>query len=215
MEVADHSDYATGSRGVTCGTPSCRNVATGPLCGSCYARWARGLPPDSRQSVCAIPDCPHSHHSRGLCLTHYKRLLKGSDLSERIHTEKRRGASYRPREAREPMRPVLRPEESETLWSLVGNPSEGVGRTGGVRVAASWEWENRQAEQLGTPEMWQRLADEALERAWADLLDPSRDGYRARLAALRPAKPRVVQSPLLVPIRTGSKSGVMRIRSCA
>jgi len=195
-----------------CVVPDCSRPARDLACGPHWALACRDLPLDSKRSVCAIPGCPYPHWALGYCRAHHSRLIRGGDLYAPMRHR---------RTGREPMRPVLRPDEQEALWEVLGQPMKagkgerGQGRTGGVVSVKRWASEDRQAEQLGTPEMWQQIADEALERAWADLLDPSRDGYRARLAALRPAKPRVVQSPLLVPIRTGSKSGVMRIRSCA
>lgn len=158
-----------------------------------------------RRETCVVKGCSNDRRilSLGLCQTHYKRYLKGSDLSERIHTEKRRGVAYVPRTARgELMRPVLRPGESETLWSLVGNVSEGVERTGGIHMAATWAYENRQAEKLGTPEMWQEVSDQALERAWADLASGAYEQrLTARLAALPGTSPKAVQSPLVAVAR--------------
>ena len=165
-----------------------------------------------RRTTCVVKGC--GRHQRrppvrlGLCQTHYKRYLKGTDLTDRIHVEKARGAAYVPRDAsREPMRPVLRPEEAETLWDLVGNPSEGVACTGGIRRVAMWDHEDRQAEQLGDPEMWQAVADEALERAWLDLMSGDFERRLAgRLAALRLPKPKTIQSPLLASAHCRAKA---------
>jgi hypothetical protein len=154
-----------------------------------------------RRVACVVKGCPNPHRivSLGLCQTHYKRYLKGTDISERIHIEKARGAAYVPRMARrEPMRPTLRPEEAETLWSLVGSPDGDVARSGGIARVAAWAYEDRQAEQLGTPEIWQEVADQALERVWQDLMDGSFERrLKARLAAIPSPKPRTVQSPIM------------------
>lgn len=196
---------------MTCPTPGCGRVATGALCGACYARWARGIPAESRESVCAIPDCPGTHWASGFCRAHHTRLQRGADLSVPLHPRKVRGATYRPRTGREPMRPVLR--EAETLWAIVGNAESGQGRTGGVVEASSWASENRQAEQLGTPQMWQQVADEALERAWDDLMSGRFETrLKARHTVLRPAKPKSVQSPLMGVLRPAGRSEVPAVR---
>jgi hypothetical protein len=179
---------------VTCATAACRKATTVPLCGPCFARWARGLPADSPESVCAIPDCPGKHWALGYCRAHHARLTRGSDLSVPLHPKKVRGATYHPRTGCEPMRLVKRSEQAETLSV--------IWESGGTVQTSAWAYEDRQAEQLGDPEMWQAVADAALDRAWLDLTSGAYEQRLAgRLAALRPAKPKTVQSPLVASVR--------------
>lgn len=149
-----------------------------------------------RRTACAIKGCPHRRTTKGLCSTHDKRRRRGTDLAERIHTEKARHAAYVAPSGREPLPAVERAEQSDTDI-LERQPDRAR------RLLKLWSWEDRQAMQLGTPDMWQKVADEALERAWADLATGAYEKRLApRLAGLPPAKlrPPPVQSTLMVAV---------------
>jgi hypothetical protein len=149
-----------------------------------------------RRAICAIKGCGRPRHLVGLCLcsTCYHRYRKGSDLTARVRTElARRGPRRRVRSG-ETMRLVARPDQAEAL--------NVIWESGGTVQADKWAYENRQAEQLGDPEMWQAVADEALERAWYDLMSGNYEARLAcRLAALRLPKPKIIQSPLVASVR--------------
>jgi hypothetical protein len=150
-----------------------------------------------RRATCAVKGCGRPRHVSNLCLcsTCYKRYRRGADLTDRIHTEKARGAAYIPRSGREPT-PVA--ERCEQAWGdILERHPHRIRRL--VRLGS---YEDRQAEQLGDPEMWQAVADEALERAWYDLTSGAYEARLAgRLAALRPPKPKTIQSPLVASVR--------------
>ena len=77
------------------------------------------------------------------------------------------------------------PATTDRLFELTG--SEKDPRQGSVWQSWKWDYANGQAEQLGTPEVWQAVADEALERAWRDL---STGAYAERLSATLRSRPR-------------------------
>lgn len=153
-----------------------------------------------RRAICAVKGCGRPLHLVGLCLcsTHEARYRKGSDLTARIRTDlvtrgPRKREASRERSG-ETMRLVPRPEQAEALSV--------IWESGGTIQADKWAYENRQAEQLGDPEMWQAVADEALDRAWYDLTSGAYEQRLAgRLAALRPPKPKAIQSPLVPSVR--------------
>lgn len=148
-----------------------------------------------RRAICAVKGCGRPLKVVGLCLcsTHYARWKRGADIGARIQVEKaQRGAKKRERTGQR-MRLAAHsdsPETREVVW---------VGQTVSLRAGA---YEDRQAEQLGDPEMWQAVADEALERAWSDLMSGKyAERLAGQLAALRPPKPKTIQSPLMASVR--------------
>jgi hypothetical protein len=150
-----------------------------------------------RRAICAVKGCGRPRHLVGLCLcsTCYARYRKGADLTARVRTELAQRGPRRRERSRETMRLVARPEQSEAL-SIIWE-------SGGTVQASKWVYEDRQAEQLGDPGMWQAVADEALERAWYDLTSGAYEQRLVgRLAALRPPKPKVIQSPLVASVRS-------------
>lgn len=153
-----------------------------------------------RRAVCAIKGCGRPLHLVNLCLcsTHEVRYRKGNDLTARIRadlvTRGPRKPEVRRERSGETMRLVPRSEQAEAL--------NVIWESGGTVQAAAWKFEDKQAEQLGDPEMWQAVADAALERAWYDLTSGAYEARLAgRLAALRPRKPKTIQSPLVASVR--------------
>lgn len=152
-----------------------------------------------RRVVCAVKGCGRTR-KRGmrlcLCPTHHRRYLTGKDLTARIRVEHTQRGEKRRERTGERMRPVVRPGEAEARYSAMGGGYEE--HHGAITTASIERRENRQAEQLGTPEMWQQVADEALERAWQDLISGAFESrLKARLASLCPSTPKTVQSPLV------------------
>jgi hypothetical protein len=148
-----------------------------------------------RRAVCAIKGCGRPLHLVGLCLcsTHEARYRKGADLTARIRTDL---------VTRGPRKPDARRERSGEAMHLVSRPEQW--ECDHTVQAAAWKFEDRQAEQLGDPEMWQAVADAALERAWYDLTSGAYEQRLAgRLAALRPRKPKTIQSPLVASVKGG------------
>lgn len=148
-----------------------------------------------RRAICAVKGCGRSLHLVGLCLcsTHEARYRKGNDLTVHIRTDL---------VTRGPRKPEARRERSREMMHLVSRPEQWE-CDHRIQVAA-WKFEDKQAEQLGDPAMWQAVADKALERAWYDLTSGAYEQRLAgRLAALRPRKPKTIQSPLVASVRGG------------
>lgn len=192
--VAKRSHYELLAQGVSEVIPMYRDSA-----GGCYFAKA-DLPGLPRRTVCVVRNCGRPRHAVRVCLcqTHYRRWRDelGRGLSEGVNANLvRRGSgrvvrSDRDKAHREPMRSVSR-DDPELVEMMC--------RSGHVTTdGRPWNGSDRHADQLGTPEMWQEVADAALERAWADLLDGSYEKrLQGRLAARRPARPTVIQSPIL------------------
>lgn len=161
--------------------------------GGCYFAKAdlAALP---RRTVCAINHCGRARYGAlPFCRLHHRRVLKGTDPGERIRAEKSRSV---PPSGATPER-VERYEEREARYAALWSGDEQIGS---VRWGATWRHEDIVMQRLGTPEVWQEVADAALERAWADLLDGSYERrLRSRLAAQRPSRPApvAIQSPIL------------------
>lgn len=188
--VAKRSRYELLAQGVSEVIPMYRDSA-----GGCYFAKA-DLVSVPRRTTCVVKRCGRPRYgAQPLCRLHHRRVLKGADPGERIHAEKNRSIQ---RSDSTPER-VEREEEREARYAALWSGDDQVGS---VRWGPTWRHEDVVMQRLGTPEMWQEVADAALERAWADLLGGSYERrLRSRLAARRPSQPAVIQNsiPAAVP----------------
>lgn len=190
--VAGRSPYELLAQGVDNVIPLWRDSGGG------YYFAETDLAPLPRRTTCVVKGCARRLHVVGLCLctTHYRRYMTGGDITARVQVEKARRGSTKVHQSGQALKVAPRAEEVEALGMILGEG--GAGQTGSITTPWDLARQDRHAQQLGTPEMWQAVADAALERAWDDLLSGAYDRrLKARLARLPRTKPRAVQSPLV------------------